>query len=681
MKYTDAEILGMIDIEEGRSYGIYDAELADQREKAIKYYNGEPLGNEQEGRSQVVSRDVLETIESALPQILKVFVSGTDVVKFNPRGIEDIEAAEQESEYINYVVMEKNPGYQIFATWFKDAMLSKNGYVKVWYENEEEVEEETYNGLTDMQLTMLLNDPNIEVLEHSEQPDEQAAQQLAQAIQMGQADPNTPMPMIHDVKIAVKNEKECIRITNVPPEDIMVSVDCRDISLQKAYFVQHRSRMTIEEMEEQGWDVPDNLGDTYDENQEELARDLYDESQNLLGTKDLLVTDNYIMLDGKRKRFVVCSNHILYREDAEIVPIVAITPHIMPHRHIGMSYADLCIDIQEIKTALIRGQLDNMYLSNNGRHAISDKVNLSDMLTSRPGGVVRVKGNPGMEIMPLSHTPFPPMSFTMVEYIDNVKERRTGITAYNQGLDVNSLNKTASGITQIMSASQQRMEMVARTFAETGVKDLFMMVHRLVRKYYTKPDIMRIRNKFVDVDPRQWKTRTDMSISVGLGTGNKDQMLQHLMLILQAQQQGLPLGLATPKNIYNALAKLTENAGFKNVEEFWTDPENAQQQPQQPSPEQVKAQADMQIKQAEMQFNAQLEQAKQQHAMEIETIKAQSEASKAEIEAQMKAAEMEYKQQIDLANLEFDKWKAELDANTKIVIAEMQSKTTRRSRG
>jgi hypothetical protein len=325
---------------------------------------------------------------------------------------------------------------------------------------------------------------------------------------------------------------------------------------------------------------------------------------------------------------------------------------IMPHRHIGRSYADLTMDIQLIKSTLIRGQLDNMYLANNGRYAISDRVNLDDMLTSRPGGIVRVEGDPGSGIMPLSHPPLPASSFGMVEYMDSMKEKRTGITAYNQGLDSNSLNKTATGVAQIMNAAQQRIELVARTFAETGVKELFTLVHHLVRTTLTKPDIVRMRNKWVEVDPREWKARKDLSISVGLGAGNKDQQLTHLMSILQMQKEAIQIGITNPEKIYNALAKLTQNAGFKNPEEFWVNPANSPPpQPQGPSIEEQAIQAQK----------------------EIDAMKVQGENAR-------KAAELEERQRKDAADYEmkqrqlaFDEWKTKLENDTKLMIAELQA--------
>jgi hypothetical protein len=262
------------------------------------------------------------------------------------------------------------------------------------------------------------------------------------------------------------------------------------------------------------------------------------------------------------------------------------------------------------------------------------------MLTSRPGGIVRVEGDPMSGIMPLSHPPLPASSFGMVEYMDSMKEKRTGITAYNQGLDANSLNKTATGVAQIMNASQQRIELVARTFAETGVKELFKLVHHLVRTTLTKPDIIRLRNKWVEVDPREWKARKDLSISVGLGAGNKDQQLAHLMSIINMQKEAIGAGLTSPEKIYNSLAKLTQNAGFKNPEEFWVNPANTPEQEgqqQQPSEAEIMIQGQLQIEQqkADAQMMQEQERSKNDIIIEREKIVAQAELER--FKAQLKA--------------------------------------------
>jgi len=643
------EIIARVEAEENIAYGVNDSALSNDRAAAIDYYLGQPFGNEEEGRSQVVSYDVQDTIEAALPQLLKVFVAGDKVVQFDPKGPEDQEAAEQETDYVNHIVMEKNEGFKTFYVWFKDALLSKNGYVKCYAEEEEEIEEYEYQGLTDAQLQMLASDENTEVLEHTAYADPSVNMDVVyQQAAMNGVDPMSVMqPMLHDVKLKVTEKKTEINIENVAPENMMVSVEVSGPNLQDARFVQHREVMQLSDIAET-FDKPleyiksimSDLRDTFEE--ESNARDIYDEEYDrAIESDEALVKDTYIKLDGERHRVVILGNTVLYKEKTEYVPFACITPMIMPHRHIGRSYADLTMDIQLIKSTLIRGQLDNMYLANNGRYAISDRVNLDDMLTSRPGGIVRVEGDPGSGIMPLSHPPLPASSFGMVEYMDSMKEKRTGVTAYNQGLDANSLNKTATGVAQIMNASQQRIELVARTFAETGVKELFKLVHRLVRTTLTKPDIVRIRNKWVEVDPREWEDRKDLSISVGLGAGNKDQQLVHLTTILNMQKEAIQVGLTNPEKIYNALAKLTQNAGFKNPEEFWVNPANTPeqegQQEDKPSEAEIAVQGQLQIEREKAQAQLQQEQLRSQNDVIIEREKIAAQAELERFKAQLKA--------------------------------------------
>jgi hypothetical protein len=282
-----------------------------------------------------------------------------------------------------------------------------------------------------------------------------------------------------------------------------------------------------------------------------------------------------------------------------------------------------------------------------------------------------------MAILPLQHTAFPPTSFTMVEYMDTMKEKRTGVTSYNQGLDADSLNKTATGINAIMQAAAARLELVARVFAETGVKQLFLLVHQLVRKNYTKPDIVRLRGKWVDIDPRSWKNRSDMSIAVGLGTGNKDAQLMHLQTILGAQERAMPLGVTTPKKVYNALIKLTQNAGFRNPEEFWNDPGDAPAPAPPPDPkiettkmtlqaDAQKFQAQTQVEQEKFKKEALLDQQKFQAETHIEMQKAQQQAQQEQLRSQNDLLIEREKLQMQA---ELERYKADLKAETDIKIA------------
>jgi hypothetical protein len=253
----------------------------------------------------------------------------------------------------------------------------------------------------------------------------------------------------------------------------------------------------------------------------------------------------------------------------------------------------------------MRQLLDNMYLTNNNRVAVMDgQVNLDDLLTNRPGGVVRTKGSPGQVMMPMQTQTINNQAFPMLEYLDTVREQRTGITRYSQGMDADSLNKTATGVNTILSQAQMRVELIARIFAETGVKDMFLKMFELVVKHQDKERIIKIRNNFVPFRPMEWRNRCNISISVGLGTGSRDQQLAILNNILQTQLKGLELQgsavgpMVNLRNIYNTLSKIVENAGLKNPNAFFTDPDVGMQNmppPQPPQPTEFEKVSQLQV--------------------------------------------------------------------------------------
>jgi hypothetical protein len=310
-------------------------------------------------------------------------------------------------------------------------------------------------------------------------------------------------------------------------------------------------------------------------------------------------------------------------------------------------------------------------------------------LVSRPGGIVRVQGDPNSAIVPLQHVQQGPAILQAIEYVDSVRENRTGVTRYNQGLDANSLNKTATGVNQIMQAAQQRIEMIARTFAETGVRALMLIIHAQSLKHTRQAELIKLRNEWVPVDPRSWQTRRDMTVSVGIGTGNKDQMLQHLGMIWQMQMAGLQLGIAQPQNLYETATRLTQNAGFKLTDAFWTDPKKTPVQ-QPPSPEQIKAQADMQKTQFQAQQDAmkfQAEQAIEQQRMQQQ---AALDSNREEMQARQKALEAQMKAELERENaaraalmeekrLEFDRWKESLHATIELKKLETTAQTAEMS--
>lgn len=582
---NDDALLNAIEAAEAQSYGLDNDELSYDRARAIDYYLGRPLGNEVEGRSAVVSRDVADTIEWVMPSILRIFTGGDEVVRFDPIGPEDEAAAKQESDYINWVLAQKNNWFATCYTWFKDALLTKNAYCLAYWDQKRDTTTERYQGLTEDQMALLMQDQDVEVVAH------QATQHVG---------PDGVPMTAHEVHVKRTKYGGCVTLKVLPPERCLVAYDTPEASLREAPFFEYWDMKTISELREMGFDVPDDISDDAgsSDTSEDDARDQFGELQTLkqsIGENDpsmrkvrarmVWIKHDYDGDGLAEYRYVCCVGRtILANEDVSCIPVSCIVPVPMPHRHAGLSVFDQVKDLQEIKTAMLRQVVDNTYLQNNGRHAISDKVNLDDMLTSRPGGIVRVQGSPAAEIMPLQHPFIAQSAIAVIEYFDQVRQNRTGTNQYFTGVDQNALNKTASGIAQLTSSAAQRVELIARVFAE-GVKELFAIVHELTLKHARQVEIVRLRGSWVPIDPRQWKKRADMTLAVGLGTGNKEQLAAGLMNILMAQKEALQIGIATPRHVYNALAELTKAYGFATPEKFWQEPPEGGLPPPPPDPQ------------------------------------------------------------------------------------------------
>lgn len=661
-KMSEEQLLQIVDSELSNALGKMDTRLSNSRLMAMKYYNGEKEGRlappESEGRSTVVSMDVSDTIEWILPSLLRIFTSGDDAVVYSPKKLEDEESAKQMTDWGNYVFYTQNPGFVILHNWFKDALLQKTGIIKTWWNDAKDITTESYEGLTLDELALMMQDKTVEVIQKTERPDDN---------QKPPAPGQPPMPpaVLYDVKIKRTRNSAHTCIENVPPEEFLFNRKAR--SADRIFSCHHRLLRTVTELKESGYENTDSLmnDDAGAEFSQEAVERERDTSEFVYGSQFMQpadesmrfvwITESYLQVDwngdglAEWRKIVKSGKVLLSNEETDEHPFSIITPIMMPHKLVGKSIADMVMDLQEIKTALMRQLIDNMYLQNNPRMYVDESqgVNIDDLLDSRVGGIVRGKGPNG--VSPLINAPLSPMTFNMLEYIDTVKENRTGITKYNQGLDANSLNKTATGINAIMNAAQQRIELIARVFAETGVKDMFGKVLKLSAKYQQEPQMVRLRNKFIPIDPRAWKTQYDISINVGLGTGNKDQMAQHVMGIINIQKEAMAAGLpiVTPKNIYNAAAKFTINSGFSAPEEFFTDPDAQQQQPQQPKPdpEAAKMQADMQMGQMKLQSTQQIEQGKlqlQQQRAQVEMqLKERVEMEKIASNERMKMAELQ----------------------------------------
>ena len=589
-KKKETELKATITSETSDALGYQNGKLVQERSLSLDYYNSEKLGNEVEGRSQVISSDVLEAVESVLPSLLRIFTAGDDIVKFEPVGEEDEKASQQATEYINHVIFKDNDGWKIFYTWFKDALIQKNGFIKHYYKYEDEFTKESYKGLTEIEYQALLIDDDVEVLKVEENVEESMVQ-----TDQGEM-PDTQTTFNVDVKRKASSGKICIE--NIPPEEMLLSK--RSKNIKDSPFVAHRIKKTVSDLIAEGYDrkkiedLPSYTNSTW--NQESLSRNLFEEESYMdenadPSMREILVQEVYIRSDidndGVAELLkVICvgdTNEIMDVEEISYIPFSTITPIINPHRLFGMSVADLVMDIQQINTVLLRQLLDNAFLMNNSRVlAVENQVNLDDLLSSRAGNIVRVK-NPNA-VVPMQAQNFMQEGLAMMEKMDQIKEQRSGISRMQQGLDPNTIQKshtTATGVREAMQSAGQRIETIARVFAETGMKDLMNCLLQLVTQYQDHKRIIKIRNEYVPIDPREWKNKFNLSINVGLGTGSHEQRLQVLAQILGIQKEIMMAGskLANEQNIYNTLERMIYNAGFKSPQEFFTNPETVQPEP------------------------------------------------------------------------------------------------------
>jgi len=654
---NEQEILSILNREIRASSGYIGGEIVSRRKRSLEYYLGRPFGNEQEGRSQVISTDVSDTIEGLMPSLMRIFTASDNVFECEPVGPEDEEAAKQATDYLNYIFYKQNNGFSALYTAFKDALIQKNGILKVYWDESEKTTREEYKKLTDDEFIDLTKDPEINVSQHTEYEEEL------------KDDDGNVLDTIkyHDVVLHKTTKYGKVNIEPIPPEEFLI--ERRAKSIDDANFIAHRTNMSRTQLIEMGYDpeIVNNLpiGDTnyyledrhirFQETDFSAPQDRGDDS-----TDEVLIHECYARIDinndGKAELIKACiagdgAYKVLGIEEIDSMPFISVTPIMMPHRFYGRSVSELVEDIQLIKSTVMRQMLDNMYLTNNNRVAIQDgQVAMDDLLTNRPGGIVRTKQPPSNVILPLQAQPITDQASGMLAYLDSVKESRTGQTRQSQGIQADTLNnKTATGLNQILTQSQMRLELIARTFAETGVKDLARKIFELVCKYQQKEQIVRIRGKFIPMKPYEWRDRMNVTVAVGLGTGSKEQQLILLNSILERQLQAINLQqnvfgpVVNVKNIYHTLKKLVENAGLGNVEPYFMDPDVGQSQmPQLPPKPPTEFE-----KVSLAQVQGENERAILNNQMEMKKLETQFRQKLLDFELQVKEMELKYNTKVD----------------------------------
>ena len=684
---TDDQLLAAISAAEETALGTLQGAISSDRADAIDRYYGKPYTGDAilqaQGRSTIISRDVADVVEGVVANVVKPFVGGDQVVVFDPIGPDDEKQAEQETDYVNFIALQRNNGFVWMVSAIKDALLLRNGYVKCDWTVRQDVVTETYSGQSDEEMGLLMQGNEVEVVQHSEYPDPSY---------MPQMDPQTgqplPGPMLHDVKVRRSRPTEYVEICPVPPDEILVSERARGPSLQDVDFVQHRTRKTLSELRQAGYKVPDDISDDdKGESIEDIARqrfgeggDMYDDDTGNAARRIVMYKETYIRIDrdgdGVAELRRVCSVglNLLADDECDIVGIGAGTGILMPHQHLGMSAYDLVEDIAKIKTNLLRSYLDNRNQINNTRTAVDEaRANVDDFLVSRPGGVVRGSGNPNEWMMPIVTPDTSTGALQGLEYLDTIRENRTGYTRNSAGMDNDALtNSTATGMSMQLSQSQLRLEMIARSIAETLLRDVFKIVHALTLKHSSKADKVRLNGTWAEVNPREWSRRSDLSITIGLGTGTSEQQLGKLMALGPLMQHGQAMGLVGVEEGYNYATEAFKLSGYKATQRFIKAPEVDPQtcQPKQPPPPpppppvqvaQIQAQADQQKFQATMQADVQKFHATQQAEQGKLAAESQLKERELQMQAAAKAQEQQAAMQVQASNDARDNQKAELE--------------------
>ena len=651
---TEDELSAVVEQEVTAAQGSDSNLLSRQRASAMEYYLGEPYGTETQDKSAIVTREVLNTIEWIKPELMKIFASGSETVRFEPQNVSDVEQAQQATDYINYLFHRKNPGFTIIYEWLTDGLLQKNGIVKIWYDTEASKQREEYEGLSQMEFQMLVMGGDIEVVEH----------EVVEA-EGNVAEGQPPVPPTYNCVIVRTGACSGVKLAVIPPEEFLISRKAKTI--KDSPFCAHRTRMTISDLTAMGFssakleNISSSDSGAVQFDDEVRARHRHDdthrEEQEINppdpSMREVWVIEAYIRTDfnqdgiAELRKVIQVGGTVLSNEEVDCMPFAGWTPIMISHKFHGLSMADLVMDLQKIQSQLMRNLLDNQYLTNNGRYeAVEGMVNLDDLLTSRPHGVVRTKMAGAvrrLDVPQLGQT-----AFQMLDYVDNMVEKRTGVSERSQGLDPNllSANTTMGATSQVMTAAQQRIELIARVFGETGLTDAFRIMYKLVIQNQTAGDMFRLRDKYVEVDPSSWIDRNDVSVVVGLGNGSKETEMMQLGQLFQEQQQLMnnpqAASLVQPVNVYNLLEDQVKVFNKAQSGRYFTDPtsEQAMQQQQQQQEQQMQ-----QMQQQQAMIGQQMELQKGELELTRMKIQLNDENEKAALEIKQRAQGLEEKDQ------------------------------------
>lgn len=673
-KLKPKDLINYIDNEVNLS-STYNNKINSDRAQAIRLYNREPFGNEKRGRSNYVSAEVLETISWALPQIMRV-LSTRDIISFDATTSISQSEANMARAYADNVIYKQNNGFLLLHNFFHDALLQKNSFLKVYVDTNVKYEREEYEDLNDFELAALINDPAVEPLEHN---------------QIEVIDPNTQQrSRSHSivVKRRLSSQNGQIKIETVPVEEVIVSRLAKTIDLDQAPFVAHKVKRTISWLRQQGFKIDDDINDGTETDEYSLEResrerqdgswyeDKLEETPVDPSMRLVWVVEAYFHVDyngdgiAELRKVTKVGQTILENVEVYAQPFISTSPFPQPHKFNGLSLADIVKDLQLLKSMIMRSMLDSFAFNINPTKAVdvSKIIDVNDLLDTNPGNYLRFRGDVSQAVTILPSSGVGLEAFNLLNYIDDQSESRSGVSKMTQGIDKNVFNKTATGTQAIMSASQEKLALIIRIFAETGLGPLYQKVIKLASKFFDEPQMIAIEQQFVNVNPRNWKNLTSITINAGTGSLDKQQLIENMNGLLQMQEKiaasGRPeiVSMLDPMKIYNAIQEVTNAMGVKSVSNFFNNPMS---QEYQMTLQQLVAQQQMnQPQDAQMEF-VKVEQQKVQQQMMLDTADFELEKLKADREFELKKYDMQLKYELEMAKLNNKENLLVLDAQLK----------------
>lgn len=636
--------------------------MSKDRIRATEYYRGEMKDTPAvPNRSTMVKRLVRAQIKKVLPSLTRTILGADQVTEYMPVGPNDEEGAQQATDYVNFVIVPEANVRATIEDGLHDALLLRNGILKWWWDEKTEAKISRHSGLDDQSFALLAGDPEVEVLEHTEAEEFVGDQPI----------------LTHDLKIRRTVRKGKVCTAAVARENFLIHPDALD--LDASPIVGEKTEISRSTLVAMGYDKATvySLGASDDDDTEEsLRRDVTEKSEDLHAANVLVdYYDLYVRFDrdedGIAELRHMCfagglgEKNLLLDEECDEVQYCDIKVMSQPHQWEGISLADDLMDLQRAQTVLLRQTLDNLYWQNGAQPIMQEGVVLNPEAVINPefGLPIRVRqGADARAAIGYDVKPFvADKSFGMLEYMDNEATERTGVSDASSGLAPDALqNMTAKASAMIEQAGIGQTELMVRTAAE-GLRRFFRGILRLIIRHQDIPRTVRLRDEWVEFDPRHWNSEMDCSVNTGLGAGTRERDMMVMQQVIALQEKlfaafGADNPFVKPEQVYNSIAKLVEAAGLRTPGLYFTEPDpqeiaaKMQAAAQQPTPEQIKADAQVKVEQAKMQAQMQIEQAKLQASMQAEDKKAQVAANKelAQLQADMQTAEADRQTQIML---------------------------------